>query len=131
MEVIIDASVKTGDDLSAVRDWCYMACEMILVQGIAVPKILIPRLSIDRESGRRMPRAIETKDHFLDELLAGSASARQDYYIPPDGMNKEKYVRIEDALVGDGNNPIEMHSMLKRIHDFLQKIDENVDMQGQ
>ncbi|MGB7341029.1 MAG: hypothetical protein WBC91_19190, partial [Phototrophicaceae bacterium] len=30
LEVIIDASVKTGEDLSAVRDWCYMACEVIL-----------------------------------------------------------------------------------------------------
>ncbi|MGB7341610.1 MAG: hypothetical protein WBC91_22125, partial [Phototrophicaceae bacterium] len=71
LEVIIDASVKTGEDLSAVRDWCYMACEVILTQRIAVPKLLVNRLSIDRESGRRVPRVIESQDHFLDQLLAG------------------------------------------------------------
>ncbi len=69
LETIIDASVKTGADLSAVRDWCYQASQKILRQRRPVPVVLLDRLSV----GGGAPPVTTSGDHWLDELMKAVA----------------------------------------------------------
>jgi hypothetical protein len=52
LEMVIDGTVKTGANLSAVRDWCYAHSQDLLEHGVHIPKDLHRRLSVDR---RRAP----------------------------------------------------------------------------
>jgi len=63
LEDVIDASVKTGADLSRVRDWCEQASAQIIAAGTPVPAILHDRLSSDE-----VP--VASRDHWLDGLVA-------------------------------------------------------------
>lgn len=64
LETVIDASVKTGADLSPIREWCYAASGKILSQGKPVPAVLHDRLSA--RSDRSVPAS---DDHWLDDLV--------------------------------------------------------------
>lgn len=68
LEDIIDASVKTGADLSGVRGWCYESSADILRAGRPVPALLHGRLSVERGGEERLPPPVPTRDHWLDEV---------------------------------------------------------------
>ncbi len=68
LEDIIDASVKTGADLSRVRQWNYDSSRRILEARTPIPAILHERLSIDRSDDRRPPPPVPTQNHWLDEV---------------------------------------------------------------
>ena len=65
LEQVIDASVKSGADLSAVREWCFDASEEILKSQKPIPAILQDRLST-RDATLA---AVTSTDHWLDELV--------------------------------------------------------------
>jgi hypothetical protein len=66
LEQVIDASVKTGEDLSAVMDWCQTASEKIVQSNTPIPAILIPRL------GNTETHPLQaTTDHWLDTIVNG------------------------------------------------------------
>jgi hypothetical protein len=67
LETVIDASVKTGADLSRVRAWCQTASQCILRQHQPIPRILHDRLSRLDDS----PPIIASRDHWLDHLVNG------------------------------------------------------------
>lgn len=64
LETVIDASVKTGNDLSPVREWCYAASSKILAQGKPIPVVLHDRLSAN--GNKPIPTS---DDHWLDDLV--------------------------------------------------------------
>lgn len=66
LEQVIDASVKTGEDLTAVMDWCQTASARIIQSGTAIPAILVPRLGAVEASSMRT-----TTHHWLDQLVDG------------------------------------------------------------
>ncbi len=68
LEDVIDASVKTGADLSRVKQWNYDNSGQILRSKKPIPSLLHERLSIDREAESRPPRPIPTADHWLDDI---------------------------------------------------------------
>jgi hypothetical protein len=75
LEMVIDGTVKTGADLSAVRDWCYAHTRDLLERGVHIPQELHRRLSVDR--GRVpwefVPPALESADgnHYaFDRVMA-------------------------------------------------------------
>lgn len=65
LEQVIDASVKTGEDLTAVMEWCQTASAKIVGSGTPIPEILIPRLD---KTEQPVP---QTTDHWLDTLVNG------------------------------------------------------------
>jgi hypothetical protein len=65
LEQVIDASVKSGADLSAVREWCFDACEEILNSQKPIPAILQDRLSTRDDT----LAAVTSTNHWLDELV--------------------------------------------------------------
>lgn len=65
LEDVIDASVKTGADLSAVRQWCYEQSQMILENNKPIPAVLANRV-IGATNRPVMP----TDNHWLDRLTA-------------------------------------------------------------
>jgi hypothetical protein len=67
LETVIDASVKTGADLSRVRAWCQTASQRILQQRQPIPAVLHDRLSRQDDS----PLPISSRDHWLDHLVTG------------------------------------------------------------
>ncbi len=65
LEAVIDGSVKSGVDLSPVREWCYTQSRRILERGTPIPAILA-----DRVLGVSDQRPITlTTDHWLDRLV--------------------------------------------------------------
>ncbi len=65
LEEVIDGSVKTGVDLSPVRQWCYEESRRILEMGKPVPAILASRIV---GASDRRPVTF-TQDHWLDRLV--------------------------------------------------------------
>jgi hypothetical protein len=66
LETVIDASVKTGEDLSPVLEWTQMAAQRMLNQKKPIPEILHHRLG-PRPPGTPQPQP--TYDHWLDGLV--------------------------------------------------------------
>src|SRR6185503_19424403 len=69
LEDVIDSSVKTGADLSRVKQWIYDNSRQILEAGTPIPQLLHHRLSIERggdDAPPPFPRP--TKDHWLDNI---------------------------------------------------------------
>ncbi|MHB8627804.1 MAG: hypothetical protein ACYDBJ_10265 [Aggregatilineales bacterium] len=64
LEEVIDASVKTGADLSTVARWCYEASRRILDNRIPVPSLLSSRVL---GAGGKQPVTLTTT-HWLDAL---------------------------------------------------------------
>jgi hypothetical protein len=64
LEAVIDASVKTGADLSRVRQWCYEAAQRLRERAVPVPELLVSRLP----GARTAPDIARTTDHWLDQL---------------------------------------------------------------
>ncbi|MHB8625526.1 MAG: hypothetical protein ACYDBJ_00675 [Aggregatilineales bacterium] len=65
LEDVIDGSVKTGVDLSAVRQWCYDASAYIIQQHIPIPALLSPRVL-----GASAGHVTQTTGHWVDTLEA-------------------------------------------------------------
>lgn len=74
LEAIIDASVKTGDDLSQIKQYCYDKSRVIVDTGCALPKVLWKRLSIQQDPQQPAPKLTPTHDHWLDQLVNGIMS---------------------------------------------------------
>jgi hypothetical protein len=66
LEAVIDGSVKTGTDLTPVKDWCYAASRQILGQGKAIPAALQDRLALSPDTDD-MPAT--SQDHWFDQLI--------------------------------------------------------------
>jgi hypothetical protein len=66
LEQIIDADVKTGEDLTKVKDWNYGYRRQLRKSRAAVPAILHSRAGGDAEMGQPLP---ETHDHWLDRVV--------------------------------------------------------------
>jgi hypothetical protein len=120
LEDVIDASVKTGADLSAVVGWNYAHSRELLETGVPIPSLLHNRLSIERDlppeerPPERPPRPRFTSDHWLDRLEDGirshiekirairdktSASAR-----PPDALFDAAFADAEALQLGRALN---------------------------
>ncbi|MBN1121812.1 MAG: hypothetical protein JXJ17_12090 [Anaerolineae bacterium] len=68
LEDVIDSSVKTGADLSRVKQWNYDNSIQVLEARQPIPSLLHGRLSYDRESEHRPPPPVPTHDHWLDDI---------------------------------------------------------------
>ncbi len=68
LEDVIDSSVKTGADLSRVKQWNYDNSRQILEAWQPIPSLLQDRLSYDRNAEHRPPRPVPTVDHWLDDI---------------------------------------------------------------
>jgi len=68
LEDVIDSSVKTGADLSRVKQWNYDNSRQILEAGTPIPQLLHHRLSIERGGDNPPPFPKPTKDHWLDDI---------------------------------------------------------------
>ncbi|MGF1504101.1 MAG: hypothetical protein ACFB51_03030, partial [Anaerolineae bacterium] len=67
LEDVIDSSVKTGADLSRVKQWNYDNSRQILNSRTPIPRLLHGRLSIERGK-RRPPDPIPHAAQWLDEV---------------------------------------------------------------
>jgi hypothetical protein len=67
LEQVIDAMVKTGQDLSAVKAWCQTAADQLARRQVAVPTALVKRLK-----GLTQRPLATTSDHWFDQLIAGA-----------------------------------------------------------
>ncbi len=65
LEDFIDASVKTGADLSAGAAWCFDASRQIAESGTPVPMLMQGRLAL----GKDAPPVTSTSDHWMDRLV--------------------------------------------------------------
>ena len=76
LEEVIDADVKTGDDLSGVREWIHEFTAGFLRQNRPIPTLLHSRLHLNRQEAKKfdrqgrpiIPAPIPTTDHWLDHL---------------------------------------------------------------
>lgn len=66
LEQVIDASVKTGEDLSPVLNWSQQRARAIRASGVPVSRLLHRRLGKPREDGRDI--ATPTTNHWLDRI---------------------------------------------------------------
>ncbi len=100
LEDVIDSSVKTGADVSKVRDWCFDHSREILESGTPIPDVLHKRVSVDRTLPREeqppSPRRMGSEYHWLAQLQQGiqqhidDVSTRRDVLIaaarPPQAL---------------------------------------------
>ncbi len=98
LEDVIDSAVKTGADVSQVRDWCFDHSRAILSTRTPIPDILHKRVSIDRTLPReeQPPRPRRSEHHWLAQLQQGiqmhivAVTARRDMLLaaarPPQAL---------------------------------------------
>ena len=108
LEEIIDASVKTGDDLSLIKQYCYASSQAIIDTKCAIPRLLWKRLSVQRDENTPRPKLTATRDHWLDQLLTGIR-----YHITT-------FTAQRDALMTNANPPLEIFQYATE-HNLLQQ----------
>lgn len=75
LEDVIDATVKTGDDISKVKDWCYWAGHQMLKMQLPVPAMISERLQGLVGKDTFIPLS---EDHWMDRLSA-TLTAHQEF----------------------------------------------------
>ncbi len=65
LEAVIDGSVKTGVDLTPIRQWCYEESKRILDSGTPIPALLAHRV-VGVSTGQSV---MLTQDHWLDGIV--------------------------------------------------------------
>lgn len=65
LEVIIDATVKDGRDVSSAKDWCYFKAGEMLARGVHIPHLVADKFAglIGKDKAFAL-----TIDHWLDKL---------------------------------------------------------------
>lgn len=115
LEMVIDGSVKTGVDLSPVREWCFGFSAQIVKQRTAIPAILQNRLSL---TNRRVSCLI-SMDHWLDRLVAVIQSHIQDFTV-------ERECLIGETMppVGIFDHAMNQPNSLKTASDFIRQYNQ-------
>lgn len=97
LEMVIDGSVKTGVDLSPVREWCFAFSARIIQRRTPIPAILQNRLSLTN----RRTSLLTSVDHWLDRLVAVIQTHIQ------------YFTEERESLIGETMPPVEVfdHAM--------------------
>jgi hypothetical protein len=69
LEAIVDASAKTGADLTRVKDWIFEQGEQFGSFGVPVPDSFQQRIAIERETRKTQAPIPVTENHWIDQLL--------------------------------------------------------------
>lgn len=64
---VVDASVKGGNDVSGVKDWCYYQAGAMLAAGVKIPHLVADKFAGLIGKDKSFPL---TTDHWLDKLEA-------------------------------------------------------------
>ena len=113
LETVIDASVKTGEDLSPVLQWTQDSAKAILNQRRPIPEILHHRLG-PRPPGTPQPQP--TFDHWLDDLgnavkqhirkIEGERDTLSGQTMPPQAIFDSAFEQPETIKLGARFNRI-------------------------
>ena len=82
MEEVVDATVKTGDDLSQVKTWLQQATQNFIRSGVEISPLMAPRLGIFLDEQGSMPSSVKVGQgmiplkstdghHWTDQLEQG------------------------------------------------------------
>lgn len=137
LEDIIDASVKTGADLSRVRQWNFDNSRDILEAGMPIPSLLHERLSIDRDAETRPPRPVPTTDHWLDDIqrtlrahvrkIEAARDELASQAMPPQAVFDSTLEDPESVRLGGQLNQTYARSMRERPHPDVPPTPEEHD----
>lgn len=107
LEDIIDASVKTGADLTAVKGWCENFVEEWLQTDTAIPQFLSERLTSDPDEDR----VILTENHWIDTMYKGVGSHIETMEDETNRLASKCSAPIE--LINAGNDYLEAGKALR------------------
>jgi hypothetical protein len=124
LETVIDASVKTGEDLSPVLEWTQMAAQRMLNQKKPIPEILHHRLE-PRPPGTPQPQP--TYDHWLDGLvdsvqqhihqIGGQRDHLSEQTMPPQAIFDNAFEQPETIGLGARFNRVYTTALRKATKD--------------
>jgi hypothetical protein len=141
LETIIDASVKTGADLSRVRKWCIEATGKIIAQQKPIPAVLHERIRSDRGS----PPLVQSDDHWLDNLveviikhvvrMTAERDALMTRTMPPLALFQQAFERPELLHVGAQFNRLHTTALSGRRYELARQrseafLDSQADRDG-
>lgn len=89
LEAVIDGSVKTGLDLTPVRQWNRLALSRMVDHGRANPRYAMPRALLERLPVWLRERAVPAESHWLDVLAEAMANHRAQYQADAEALAVE------------------------------------------
>ena len=102
LEIIIDATVKNGNDVSSAKDWCYFQAGSLLSAGTRIPHLVADKFAglIGKDKTFQL-----TTDHWLDKMEL-TVAAHIDYTE-----------RKRDALMNTCVMPVEVAAYAAEMKD--------------
>lgn len=110
LEDVIDATVKTGGDLTSVQNWLRQAAREIAASDVAVPQVVVNRLMplLDKRSQRGLTTR---NDSWLDLLAADLDAYLSEFWIDVEALALEACPPI--AMFEQGRPWLELGRQLR------------------
>ncbi|MCI0581144.1 MAG: hypothetical protein L0332_07440 [Chloroflexi bacterium] len=89
LEAVIDGSVKSGLDLTPVKEWNQIAVTRMVAHGRANPNRAMPKVLLERLPEWLRPQAQKAKRHWLDTLAAALDLHRAQYWADVEALTAE------------------------------------------
>jgi hypothetical protein len=114
LEAIIDGSVKTGLDLTPVKQWNQMAITRIVKHGQANANRAMPNVLLDRLPEWLRPQAKVAKHHWLDTLANALDQHKAQYWADVEALATEACPPLE--VFEHGRNWLHPGRDLRRVY---------------
>jgi hypothetical protein len=129
LEDVIDGSVKTGLDLTPVKEWNQMALTRMVKHGQANPRRAMPNVLLERLPEWLRAQAVVAEGHWLDTLVVALEQHRATYWADVEALAAEACPPVE--LFEEGRDWLhvgkEMRCVYSRVHrDGSEEVDENL-----
>ena len=128
LEAVIDGSVKTGLDLTPVRQWNQMALTRMVEHGQANPKRALPEVLLARMPAWLRTQANVAERHWLDTLARALELHKAQYWAEVEALAYEACPPL--ALFEQGRDWLPVGKNLRQAHSRImrQVINANDDV---
>ena len=125
LEAVIDGSVKTGLDLTPVKQWNQMAITRMVKHGQANANRAMPNVLLDRLPEWLRPQAKAAERHWLDTLAAALALHKEQYWADVEALATEACPPLE--LFEHGRDWLHVGKDLRRAYSHIMRQAVNVN----
>jgi hypothetical protein len=129
LEDVIDGSVKTGLDLTPVKQWNQMAITRMVKHGQANTDCAMPNVLLDRLPEWLRPQAKVAERHWLDTLAAALEMHKAQYWVDVEALATEACPPIE--VFEHGRDWLHIGKELRQAYSRVirQAINDNGDVE--
>jgi hypothetical protein len=119
LEEVIDGSVKSGLDLTPVKEWSRMAVARMVKHGQSNPERAMPAVLLDRLPAWLRPQARPAERHWLDTLANALERHKAQYWADVEALATEACPPIE--VFEHGREWLPIGKELRRVYSSVMR----------